>query len=464
MFFTITLTISTSCSLTAQNLIPNPGFDEIISCPNDPNSIESSVHWQSASDGKPQILNTCGTAFGYSVPNAGSNQHSYQQPRSGNGYAHIYTYGTIAPDEGLSQYLQVKLSDTLEKHETYYAEFYVSPDVQAPHALEYSDAIGLALSDTLIDRNLDNPETLDHTPIIENFGDVILDSVGWTRIGGCFKATGTEAYATVGNFRSLAETTLFLEGSATFPHVVQFYIEDVLIEKFDPLPDTMIACRADQNILDATFHHGTYIWSTGETSSSILPLASGMYTVEVMIEGCSLRDTTVVIFPDEITLDIDREECMDEPVTLTATLPGSYLWSDGTTGPSIMVKEEGVYNVEITTSCGLFSQNTSLSLVDCACNFFVPNVFSPNGDGLNDLLAVSSSCRPEITNFQFAIIDRWGNMVYQAIDPQRISWDGTFKNEMLDSGVFTYVLSYELNSPGGNIDYAQKSGDLTLIR
>lgn len=87
----------------------------------------------------------------------------------------------------------------------------------------------------------------------------------------------------------------------------------------------------------------------------------------------------------------------------------------------------------------------------------LPNAFSPNNDGNNDLL------RPfvgeDVLNFTITIYDRWGNLVLQTSDPA-VKWDGTFNNRPLNTGVFAYVI---------DITYLTglketKSGNITLIR
>jgi gliding motility-associated-like protein len=87
---------------------------------------------------------------------------------------------------------------------------------------------------------------------------------------------------------------------------------------------------------------------------------------------------------------------------------------------------------------------------------FVPNTFSPNADGSNDILFVRSNF---ITDLYFAVYDRWGERVFETNDITK-GWDGMFKGMKSDPGVFGYYLKYTCN----NGEESFKKGNVTLIR
>ena len=78
-------------------------------------------------------------------------------------------------------------------------------------------------------------------------------------------------------------------------------------------------------------------------------------------------------------------------------------WSNGHIGPTIDVNEPGIYNYYVSNSCGEFNYETKVFLFN---DIVLPNVFSPNGDGVNDVF-------PLIINgsFSMEVFDRWGNLV-----------------------------------------------------
>ena len=89
-------------------------------------------------------------------------------------------------------------------------------------------------------------------------------------------------------------------------------------------------------------------------------------------------------------------------------------------------------------------------------NIFIPNAFSPNNDGKNDVLFVRGNY---ITKLYFAVYDRWGQKVFETKDMSK-GWDGTFKGKRIDPAVFGYYLEGECE--GG--DKFFKKGNVTLLR
>jgi len=87
---------------------------------------------------------------------------------------------------------------------------------------------------------------------------------------------------------------------------------------------------------------------------------------------------------------------------------------------------------------------------------WVPNIFSPNGDGSNDILFVRGK---GIQSVLFFIYDRWGEKVFETTDIN-LGWDGTFNGEPMNKAVFVYYV--EATFIDGS--KATKKGDVTLIR
>ncbi|MFI5163798.1 MAG: gliding motility-associated C-terminal domain-containing protein, partial [Bacteroidia bacterium] len=87
---------------------------------------------------------------------------------------------------------------------------------------------------------------------------------------------------------------------------------------------------------------------------------------------------------------------------------------------------------------------------------YVPNAFSPNGDGENDVLFVYGNC---IIEMKLIIYNRWGEIVYEGIDPKK-GWDGVFKEKMENTAVFDYYLTYKLITGAEG----SKKGNISLVR
>jgi gliding motility-associated-like protein len=89
-------------------------------------------------------------------------------------------------------------------------------------------------------------------------------------------------------------------------------------------------------------------------------------------------------------------------------------------------------------------------------SIFIPNIFSPNGDGINDVLYVRGH---NIEQLYFVVYSRWGEKLFETSD-LNCGWDGTFKGKHTETGVYVYFLNATLQS--GRV--ISKSGDVTLIR
>lgn len=88
--------------------------------------------------------------------------------------------------------------------------------------------------------------------------------------------------------------------------------------------------------------------------------------------------------------------------------------------------------------------------------FFVPSAFTPNGDGLNDLLLVKANFEPR--NFEMTVFNRNGERLFQTRD-MNIGWDGRLHGSILPSGVYVYIIKYKDRT--GNEQ--QKQGQILLI-
>lgn len=87
-----------------------------------------------------------------------------------------------------------------------------------------------------------------------------------------------------------------------------------------------------------------------------------------------------------------------------------------------------------------------------------PNAFSPNGDGINDILRFNCI---NISEVQITILNRWGEVVAMSSDMDKV-WDGTFKGQASQSGVYSMIVQYEVyNQEGKKLFY---TGTLTLMR
>ena len=95
-------------------------------------------------------------------------------------------------------------------------------------------------------------------------------------------------------------------------------------------------------------------------------------------------------------------------------------------------------------------------------NLYIPNTFSPNNDGMNDVFYPRGKGINGIK--QFTVFNRWGNVVFQksnfAVNDVSFGWDGTYKNQPVNSDVFVYQLEVIC----GTGELFVTKGNVTLIR
>ena len=90
----------------------------------------------------------------------------------------------------------------------------------------------------------------------------------------------------------------------------------------------------------------------------------------------------------------------------------------------------------------------------------LPNVFSPNGDGVNDYFYPRQMLTRGLTSFNMNIYNRWGQLVYQTNSIDGRGWDGNFNNIPQPTGVYVYIIDATFKD--GQVEHHQ--GNLTLLR
>ncbi len=466
-------------NLTAQNLIINQGFDSILVCPTGAlietnNGIyKVAPPWFSPPQLRfrptPDIFNRCSdNKMGVPI----NRLNSYQEPLNGNGYAGIATYTGDSVLGNSREYLSISLLENLKKNNAYYVRFYVSP-LSFPkiygNLMTYSDAIGLTFSSDTIPSSK-GLRLLTQESIGNPKGKFIKDTIGWTKISGCYKAKGGERYATIGNFRADAEVMFEFEDARLSDKSAYYYVDDVSVVEFNPLPDsTVLICIGEAQKYNAAFPSATaYKWNTGSTDSTISITKSGVYSVEVSIDNCVLTDTVVVIVPPDAQkkppiLRGDTTLCEGKRIDLSAAaIYGQYTWSTGAKTPSISVNKTNNYAVTVTNRCGVYDDDALITFKKCDCKIFVPTAFSPNGDGVNDALEVYFGCDFDYKVKRFQIYNRWGNLVLRSENTNVIKWDGQMNNQKLPPDTYVWFLEYEYTEDGETKKVVE-SGNFTII-
>ena len=324
----------------------------------------------------------------------------FQYPHTGNGFGGVCFYGLngVLSERG---YIQTVLTQTLQASKKYVVKFYVNVNNDSQYAV---DKICALLTNTPIVCNTGTFSTKLGNPQIINKNGIITDTLNWIEICDTMTAIGNESYLIIGNFFSDTNTNILQFNSSAREINAEYNIDDVSVEEVKDAickSDTNI-CKGDSILIGINeTENATYNW---------LP-TNGL--------SCSTCANPKASPSSNTTYTLTKQQCS---YTSTAKI-------------NITVKDCNPKAIEI------------------------PNVFTPNGDGVNDTFNFSIVGASDVN---FAIYNRWGNLIQTTTLQQQttILWDGhTTSGEACSEGVYFYTLSYKANG-----DVITSKGFITLMR
>jgi gliding motility-associated-like protein len=220
-------------------------------------------------------------------------------------------------------------------------------------------------------------------------------------------------------------------------------------------------CNGDTALISPFPFPDSLRWNDGSSDSVKVVTSSGYYVATAVNEfNCSASDDIqlVFIFPPEVNWTMeDTVICIGHPMELDA---GSgfdgYLWQDGSTGSTFWIQDEGWYYVSVVNKCGTDQDSMYVHLEDCSLKLYIPNAFTPDGDGLNDEYKAYGLY---IEDYKMFIFNRMGEMVFYTNHIDQ-GWDGIFKGNPAPEAAYAWKIIYR-DSTG---KYHHLSGSLTLIR
>jgi gliding motility-associated-like protein len=229
---------------------------------------------------------------------------------------------------------------------------------------------------------------------------------------------------------------------------------------FDLGRDTTL-CAGQVLPLNPKIADAKFRWQNGSTAPTFDADSSGVYKVVIEKNFCFASDSIRLKFTKgpSVFLGSDTILCLNKKLVLKAYGENTtYKWQDGTNLSSYVVLKPGVYSVEAKNQCGEVSDAVKVDYEDCR-EVFIPNAFSPNGDGKNETFMIfSGNDVVKINSLQ--VFNRWGGLVYSAKDflpnDLSIAWDG----RDVPTDVYTYLA--EIVFKDGEIEF--KYGNVTLMR
>jgi gliding motility-associated-like protein len=228
------------------------------------------------------------------------------------------------------------------------------------------------------------------------------------------------------------------------------------------------------NITKWNWNFGDSLISQKKNPEHVYPLG-GTKTVHltaVADDGCTSNDTTKQIYVESIFADAGKDTSVQQniPFILRGSCGGDFeglpvaTWSPSTglnsnngLSPTAILQNDQVYHLKVTTGNGCVATDSVTIKVFKTAGVLVPNAFTPNNDGLNDVL------RPRYNGIKhldyFAIYDRWGQLVFKTSDMNG-GWDGKLNGQPQSAQTFVWIISAE----DFNGKRFQLKGTTTIIR
>jgi hypothetical protein len=306
----ISIIIQAKLIFAQGNLVLNPSFEINIGCPTSNGQFYKVVDWKNPNGGSPEYFDSCGASI-VQVPN---NYWGSQVPFEGSGYAGLTVYyGTYY------EYLQTKLTDSLERNQIYCVSYYVS---RSGHYYHASIAPQAYFSNDSISSS--TPSRFNYTPQIVDW-NIIYDTTNWVLIRGEYQALGGEKYLTLGNFFTAANTPL--DSTATNPPSnpgSYYYVDNVsVVLKINAQAgDDRIICKGDSIRLGIeTTNEVVYNWTGADWLSDstisnpmINPSITTTYYLTIADTGYRYCSGNTI---DSVTITVQNCEAFNVPTILT---------------------------------------------------------------------------------------------------------------------------------------------------
>jgi len=228
------------------------------------------------------------------------------------------------------------------------------------------------------------------------------------------------------------------------------------------MPTDSTICENSSYLLSLNLPtNSSVVWNDGFTGVSKRVYPNNVYYTTANHVGCLKSDTLTVSSKPlpVISLGSNITLCESQTQLLKVSYNGaSFLWSNGSIDSSFLVKNENTYWVEATYNGCSFRDSIFVKYKKCDCNTFLPNAFSPNGDGINDIFKPKMDCVP--IDYQLTIFNRYGQIVFESLEFSK-GWDGKWNNAYLPNGTYYYILTYR----NLGLSLAERfSGSITIIR
>lgn len=197
-------------------------------------------------------------------------------------------------------------------------------------------------------------------------------------------------------------------------------------------------------------------------NGATVSVSGNYFIVNKTVTGCdSISYYHITVVKDPSTLSLGIDTCLEgrDSIILIATEGfDKYTWNNfaGVENKQT-INQPGKYTVSVTNLCGTKTADINV-LAICDAPLYIPNAFTPNADGLNELFRIPTTNAYQLNSFQ--IYNRWGELVFKTTDLKQ-GWDGKYHGTQQPNGIYTYLISVTSFKTGKT---TQRNGSVQLIR
>ena len=214
----------------------------------------------------------------------------------------------------------------------------------------------------------------------------------------------------------------------------------------------------------------TYLWSNGDSDDKADNIPVGNYSVTVTdTNGCTATDSYDITQPEPIVVTIqpEYEVLLGNSVVLEPVYSGNnslffnwtpevYLSNAAIDTPTARPFQTTTYTITVSDSNQCEATASTTVFVNDSIKIYIPNIFSPNADGINDVFLVYANA---VKDIYVTVFNRWGEKVFESKDIT-VGWDGNYKGKLAPEGVYVYYVQFTFL----NFTQDKKKGSITLVR
>lgn len=157
-------------------------------------------------------------------------------------------------------------------------------------------------------------------------------------------------------------------------------------------------------------------------------------------------------------LTVDLLDLLQQPILEEAT----FIWDDGVQSAQRIIERGGVFSVTAEIACGAIPIVLDIEALSCVPDVYIPDAFSPDGDGINDQFLPFIQTSGTIVRYEWIIFNRWGASVFRSEDPTE-GWEGISRGQAAPAGQYLWKLLLEVETLEGP-QILNKTGAVFLLK